>query len=127
MNNTEENFSFKKNKSNLTISFERVAFIFFVFFIISLVFSSKTIFLGLQKKITIKTLMKKEKFRASIMDRDGNIIAKTVQITNLGINPNQVINKEKLLISLKLIFPDKNFKDQLNGNKFFYIKKKNIT
>ena len=31
MNNTEENFSFKKNKSNLTISFERVAFIFFVF------------------------------------------------------------------------------------------------
>ena len=50
MNNTEENFSFKKNKSNLTISFERVAFIFFVFFIISLVFSSKTIFLGLQKK-----------------------------------------------------------------------------
>ena len=64
MNNTEENFSFKKNKSNLTISFERVAFIFFVFFIISLVFSSKTIFLGLQKKITIKTVKEKEKFRA---------------------------------------------------------------
>ena len=100
MNNTEENFSFKKNKSNLTISFERVAFIFFVFFIISLVFSSKTIFLGLQKKITIKTVKEKEKFRASIMDRDGNIIAKTVRVTNLGINPNQVIDKERLLISL---------------------------
>ena len=58
------------------------------------------------------------------MDRDGNIIAKTVRVTNLGINPKQVINKDKLLISLKLIFPDKNFKEQLNGNKFFYIKKK---
>ena len=27
-------FSFKENKSNLNISFERIAFIFFVFFII---------------------------------------------------------------------------------------------
>ena len=120
----EENFKFNKNKSNLKISFERIAFIFFVFFFIAIIFSSKTIYLGLKKKPETKKIVKKEKFRASIMDRDGNIIAKTVQVTNLGINPNQVINKEKLLISLKLIFPDKNFKDQLNGNKFFYIKKK---
>ena len=38
------------------------------------------------------------------MDRDGNIIAKTVRVTNLGMNPNQLINKDKILISLKLIF-----------------------
>ena len=120
----EENFKFNKNKSNLKISFERIAFIFFIFFFIAIIFSSKTIYLGFKKKPETKKIVKKEKFRASIMDRDGNIIAKTVQVTNLGINPNQVINKEKLLISLKLIFPDKNFKDQLNGNKFFYIKKK---
>ena len=55
------------------------------------------------------------------MDRNGNIIAKTVRVTNLGINPNQLINKEKLLISLKLIFPDKNFDKQISGNKFFYV------
>ena len=120
----EENFKFNKNKSNLKISFERIAFIFFIFFFIAIIFSSKTIYLGFKKKPETKNTVKKEKFRASIMDRDGNIIAKTVQVTNLGINPNQVINKDKLLISLKLIFPDKNFKDQLNGNKFFYIKKK---
>ena len=69
-------------------------------------------------------MKEKEKYRASIMDRNGNIIAKTVRVTNLGINPNQVINKEKLLISLKLIFPDKNFEKEINGKKFFYIKKK---
>ena len=58
------------------------------------------------------------------MDRDGNIIAKTVRVTNLGINPNQSINKDKLLISLRLIFPEKNFEKELNQKKFFYVKKK---
>jgi cell division protein FtsI (penicillin-binding protein 3) len=58
------------------------------------------------------------------MDRDGNIIAKTVRVTNLGINPNQLIDKDKLIISLRLIFPDKNFEKELSGKKFFYVKKK---
>ena len=124
MNNTEENFTFKKNKSNLIISFERIAFIFFIFFIITAIFSSKTIYLGFKKKPQTQILKKKEKYRASIMDRDGNIIAKTVRVTNLGINPNQLINKDKLLISLRLIFPNKNFEKEINGNKFFYIKRK---
>ena len=124
MSNFEENFKFEENKSNLKISFERISFIFFVFFIITAIFASKTIYLGFKKTNQIQTIKKKEKFRASIMDRDGNIIAKTVQVTNLGINPNQVINKEKLLISLRLIFPDKNFEKDINGKKFFYVKKK---
>ena len=85
---------------------------------------SKTIYLGFKKTNQTQTVKEKEKYRASIMDRNGNIIAKTVRVTNLGINPNQVINKEKLLISLKLIFPDKNFEKEINGKKFFYVKKK---
>ena len=124
MSNFEQNFKYEENKSNLKISFERVAFIFFIFFIITIIFSSKTIYLGFKKKSQIQIIKKKEKFRASIMDRDGNIIAKTVRVTNLGINPNQLINKDRLLISLRLIFPDKNFEKEINGNKFFYIKKK---
>ncbi len=124
MNNIEENFKFEENKTNLKISFERISFIFFVFFIITVIFASKTIYLGLKKTNQIQTIKKKEKYRASIMDRDGNIIAKTVRITNLGINPNQLINKEKLLISLRLIFPDRNFEKEINGKKFFYVKKK---
>ena len=124
MNNFDNNFKYQENKSNLKISFERVAFIFFIFFIIAVIFSSKTIYLGLKKNPQTQILKEKEKYRASIMDRDGNIIAKTVRVTNLGINPNQLINKEKLLISLKLIFPDKNFEKEINRNKFFYVKKK---
>ena len=124
MSNIEENFKFDENKSNLKISFERIAFIFFLFFIIAIIFSSKTIYLGLKKTTTNQSSKEKEKYRASIMDRDGNIIAKTVRVTNLGINPNQLIDKDKILISLKLIFPDKNFEKEIDGNKFFYVKKK---
>ncbi len=124
MNNIDENFKFEENRSNLKISFERVSFIFFIFFIITIIFTSKTIYLGFKKTNQTQTLKEKEKYRASIMDRNGNIIAKTVRVTNLGINPNQLINKEKLLITLKLIFPDKNFEKEINGKKFFYVKKK---
>ncbi len=124
MNNIDENFKFEANRSNLKISFERISFIFFIFFIITIIFTSKTIYLGFKKTNQTQTVKEKEKYRASIMDRNGNIIAKTVRVTNLGINPNQLINKEKLLISLKLIFPDKNFEKQINGKKFFYVKKK---
>ena len=124
MNNIDENFKFEANRSNLKISFERISFIFFIFFIITIIFTSKTIYLGLKKTNQTQIIKEKEKYRASIMDRNGNIIAKTVRVTNLGINPNQVINKEKLLISLKLIFPDKNFEKEINEKKYFYVKKK---
>ena len=124
MNNIDENFKFEANRSNLKISFERISFIFFIFFIITIIFTSKTIYLGFKKTNQTQTVKEKEKYRASIMDRNGNIIAKTVRVTNLGLNPNQLINKEKLLISLKLIFPDKNFEKEINGKKFFYVKKK---
>ena len=124
MSNIDENFKYEANRSNLKISFERISFIFFIFFIITIIFTSKTIYLGFKKTNQTQTVKEKEKYRASIMDRNGNIIAKTVRVTNLGINPNQLINKEKLLISLKLIFPDKNFEKEINGKKFFYVKKK---
>ena len=117
-------FSFAENKSGLNISFERIAFIFFIFFIIAIIFSLKVIFLSQKDKYEIKKIYKKDNFRSSIIDKDGNILAKTVPIKNIGINPNLVIDKEKLLISLKMIFPKKNFKKKIYGNKFFYVKKK---
>ena len=120
----DETFSFKENKSYLKISFERIAFIFFVFFILAVIFSTKVILLSFKKIPEIQKVTKKENFRSSILDKDGNILAKSVPIINLGINPNLVINKEKLLISLKLIFPNKNFRKEMYGKKFFYIKKK---
>ena len=117
-------FRFVEKKSNLKISFERIAFIFFIFFIISLLFSAKILFLSYNDLPEQKIIKKKENFRSSIIDREGDILAKSVRITNLGIDPKLVVDKKKLLLSLKLLFPNKNFKDQINGKKFFYVKKK---
>ena len=113
------NFSFTENKSYLKISFERITFIFFIFFILAIIFSSKVILLSAKDIPEIKKEIKKENFRSSILDNDGNILAKSVPVINLGINPNLVINKEKLLISLKIIFPNKSFEKKMYGKKFF--------
>ncbi len=119
-----DSFSYKENKSYLKISFERIAFIFFIFFILAVIFSSKVILLSIKKIPEIQKIVKKDNFRSSILDNEGNILAKSVPVVNIGINPNLVINKEKLLISLKLIFPDKSFDEEIYGKKFFYVKKK---
>ena len=123
-NEYSSGFSYIENKSNLKISFERIAFIFFIFFIIAIIFSSKVILLSLDDKIFTNKILKKKNFRSSIVDKEGNILAKTVPIINVGINPNLVIDKEKLLITLKLLFPKKNFKKQMYDKKFFYVQKK---
>jgi len=126
----DANFSYKTKKTNINISFNRVAFIFFVFVIVSLIFSTKAIFLGSLKKNTPNKTLIESEFRSSILDRNGNIVAKTIITNNVGINPKLVIDKKKLLLNLKLIFIEKNsinFKKvekKLNGKNFFYIKKK---
>ena len=129
----DSHFSFESRKNKLNISFNRIAFIFFIFVIVSIIFSTKAIFLGsLNAKIKNKNLIKSE-FRSSIIDRNKNLIAKTIITHNVGINPKLVIDKEKLLLNLKLIFPEKTniqfnkIENNLNGKKFFYIQKKNYS
>jgi len=127
--NYENEFLFEKNKSNLNITFNRIAFIFFVFLIICTIYTVKVIYLGsLNSKINVnKTSPIKTNYRADIVDINGNFLVKTVNTIDVGINPNFVIDKKKLLINLKLIFPDKNFQPiqrQINGKKFFYLEKR---
>jgi cell division protein FtsI (penicillin-binding protein 3) len=125
----ENEFSYKKNKSNINIEFNRVAFIFFIIFTISLIYSIQLIHLGsLQSNNSnVTTVLNKKNYRADIIDSNGNYLAKTVSSIDIGINPVEVIDKKKLLINLQLIFPKKNFstvKKKLNGSKFFYFEKK---
>ena len=125
----ENEFSYKKSQSNLNIEFNRIAFIFFIIFTVSLIYSIQLIHLGsLQSNNKVKTpSLKKKNYRADIIDNNGNYLVKTVSSIDMGINPTEVIDKKKLLINLKLIFPKKNFskiKKKLNGKKFFYFEKK---
>ena len=124
----ENKFSYKKNKTNLNIQFNRIAFIFFVFLVISIIFSIQLLHLGsLKVESNIKSTLNINNYRADIIDRNGNYLAKTVSSIDIGINPVEVIDKKKLLINLQLIFPNKDYLEtskKLDENKFFYFEKK---
>ena len=128
---TQQNdFNFKTEKSNLNISFNRIAFIFFIFFIISLIFSIHLLHLG-SRKINFENNQIKDislkLYRGDIVDRDGNFLSKTVSTKDIGISPSKIIDKKKLILNLKLIFPNKNYeeiKKRIEKGKFFYFEKK---
>ena len=120
-----EKLNFYKKTQILKIDFNRVAFIFFVFSVLFLVFTSKIIFIA-TKKIEKNVTHQNIKFRANIIDRNGNLLAKSVFTKNIGINPKEVIDKEKLLLNLKIIFPKKDYElisKKIDKGKFFYLEK----
>ena len=124
----ENDFLYKKSKSNLNIEFNRVAFIFFVFLIISIIYSIQLLHLGSLKSNfkETKPIISKKNYRADIIDRNGNYLVKTVSTINVGIQPNEVIDKNHLLLMLNYIYKNKDFskiKKRLNRNKFFYLEK----
>jgi len=124
----ENEFSYKKSKTNLNIEFNRIAFIFFVFLVISMIYTIQLLHLGsLKIENNTKPLINKKNYRADIIDRNGNYLVKTVSSIDIGINPVEVIDKKKLLINLQLIFPNKNYiniSNKLKKNKYFYLEKK---
>ena len=127
----QNDFLYKKSKSNLDISFNRISFIFFIFFIIFIIYSIHLIHLGSRKsnleslnriKIPINNL-----YRADILDRNNKYLVKTVSSIDIGISSKKVIDKKKLIINLKYIFPDKDYskiESKLNNKNFFYFEKK---
>ena len=130
---TEFKFDYPKRNFNLKIDFNRISFIFFTFFLISIIFSIHLIHLGSRNSGSVKSIksssFSKKLFRADIIDRDGKYIVKSVSSINVGINPSYIIDKKRLLINLRFIFPEKNFteiKKKLDKGKFFWLEKKNI-
>ena len=124
-------FLYNKNKSNLNISFNRIAFVFFIFFFISVIYTIHLIHLGARESNNEKIVNDKETFnnlyRADITDRNGNYIVKTVSSIDVGISTKQVIDKKKLILNLKYIFPNKDYQkinSKLNNKNFFYFEKK---
>ena len=127
----KDSFVYKKNETNLNIQFNRVAFIFFVFFIIYLIYTIHLIHLGSRKsKIDIVdniSAVGDKLYRADIIDINGNYLAKTVKSIDVGIKTSDVIDKKKLLLSLNIIFPNKDFrkiKKKFDTKKFFWLEKK---
>tara|TARA_Y100000992_G_scaffold270132_1_gene210309 strand:- start:607 stop:2292 length:1686 start_codon:yes stop_codon:yes gene_type:complete len=129
LENLKDETLYKKNKLKLTIQFNRVAFIFFIFFIISIIYSIHLIHLGSRNIETQgfknKNLISKL-FRADIVDRNGFYLSKTVSSKNIGISPTKIIDEKKLLLNLRIIFPNKNYNDikkKIKEGRFFYLEK----
>ena len=108
----------------------RVSFLFYIFLSLILIFSIKIIYLSLypEKDLNSEKINKHfEKKRADIIDRNGIILARNIDIYSAGIRPKLVKDKKKLLINLRLILPDidsESIKKKLINNNFFYIKKR---
>jgi len=127
----QNEFIYDRSKSNLNISFNRISFIFFIFFVIFIIYSIHLIHLGSRKsnieispknKLPINNL-----YRADIVDRNGNNLVKTVSSIDIGISTQKVIDKKKLLLNLKYIFPNKDYQKisyKLKNKKFFYFEKR---
>ncbi len=121
--NDFEKLDKKYDRSKLNISFNRIAFIFFIFVLVLFIFSLKAFYLTGKKLPQNNITGLKKEIRSSIIDRNNKILAKTIITRNIGINPNLVIDKKKLLLNLKILFPHKNYdviENKLDGKKFFY-------
>ena len=124
-------FSYKESKSNLNITFNRISFIFFIFFIISLIYSIHLIHLGSRQEnienINDTKTITNKLYRADIVDRNQKYLAKTENSIDIAISPSKIIDEKKLILNLKYIFPNEDFKEikkRIDKGKFFYFKKK---
>ena len=127
----KDDFLYEKKRSNLNINFNRVAFIFFIFFIIFIIFSVHLVHLGSRKsnikQTDILSAPLNNLYRADIVDRNGKYLVKSVSSINIGVSTKKVIDKKKLLLNLKYIFPNKDYKSiekKLIEKNFFYLEKK---
>jgi len=127
----KNDFIYEKSKSNLNISFNRISFIFFIFFIISVIYSIQLTHLGSRKdnKIINSNLLNSthKLYRADIVDRNGKYLVKTVNSVDIGISSKKIIDKDKLILNLKYIFPNKDYdliRKKMEKKNFFYFEKK---
>ena len=127
----KNDFFYEKSKSKLVISFNRVSFIFFIFFIISVIFSIHLIHLGSRGNTKIINsnlqILSHKLYRTDIVDRNGKYLVKTVNSIDVGISSKKVIDKDKLILNLKYMFPNKDYdqiREKIEKKNFFYFEKK---
>ena len=82
----------------IKISFSRITFLFFIFLSLLAICSIKMIYLSLSTEKTFYSQNIKENFlknRRDIVDRNGTILAKDVDLYDAGIRPKLLKDKEK--------------------------------
>ena len=119
-----------KNNNSIEISKNRMAFIFFVILSIAAILGIKILSLSFFEKESFSNIYNKKNFlpnRIDIVDRNGEILARSVNAWAAGISPKLIKDEKKLLINLKIIFPNLNLKkleEKIAKGKFFYISRR---
>jgi len=129
--NTELGISFnKKNNDKIKVSSNKIAFLFFCFLGLIFIFSIKIIYLSLFPEKNVLSINVNDNSianRADIIDRNGVILARNIDVYSAGVRPKLIKDKKNFLINLKIIFPNLNYNEinnKLNKGRFFYIKKR---
>ena len=89
------------------ISLNRITFLSFIFFSLILIFSIKIIYLSLSHDKNFLSEDVSQDFvkeRRDIVDRNGIIIARDIDIYSAGIRPRLIKDKGKFLLNLRLYF-----------------------
>jgi len=107
-----------------------MAFTFFVILSIAVILGIKILYLSFFEKESFSNIYNKKNFspsRLDIVDRNGEILARSVNAWAAGISPKLIKDEKKLLINLKIIFPNLNLKEleeKIARGKFFYISRR---
>jgi len=127
---SHENNIKTKNNNSIEISKSRMAFTFFLILSITAILSIKILYLSFFEKESFGNIYNKKNFlpnRIDIVDRNGEILARSVNAWAAGISPKLIKDEKKLLINLKIIFPNLNLKEleeKISRGKFFYISRR---
>ena len=127
---SHENNIKTKNNNSIEISKSRMAFTFFVILSIAAILGIKILSLSFFEKESFSNIYNKKNFlpnRIDIVDRNGEILARSVNAWAAGISPKLIKDEKKLLINLKIIFPNLNLKkleEKIARGKFFYISRR---
>jgi len=119
-----------KNINLLKISSSRVIFLFSIFLILIFIFSVKIIYLSLypdRNFFSKNNNLNITKERRDVVDRNGIILARNINIYSAGVRPKLIKDKKKFLLKIRLIFPEldiKSIENKIKNNKYFYLKKR---
>ena len=108
----------KKFAKKINLCFFFISLAFLIFILINL------IKITLNKPDLNLIYTKTDISRGEILDRNGEVLATSLKTKDLYINSKNILDKEKLLLKLKEIFPSKESLLELNKeNKYFLLKK----
>ena len=115
----KNNLKLRKIKLSICIAFLTLSFVITGYKTISLANVNKvnTEYISSKKSQSNFTVKSN---RGNIYDRNGRILATTIKVNSLNIDPQEILNKNETIIKLKKIFPQliyENLEKKLNTKK----------